>query len=249
MSSGSDHQNNFSNLNPVRIPKEMRVESIYLEVETGVYDRFQSVVYGSLCQMNVVQSSSDISVNAVDDYWADTSECPHPGSYLLTTYYTVPTLRDYNFHYTPDVRLTFTNPQGRRIGCVLSGPSAIHRYNEQRSIHGLAALGLSLLAFLCIFGSLLHLSHMRKKRLEYIREKRNLQRNGSHYQYYRTMPDGRVARTDNGQTDSNQRVPEPRQLRNATLHSEVDDDEDSDDALNISNPEYNETHVPTRPII
>lgn len=226
----------FSLKSPVEIPRSLKTAIVYIEIELGIYDNFQSVYKGSLCQMKVVQDESFLVNDEVDDYWGDASVCPHPGSYEMQTYYSVPSIRDYSFHYTPDVRMTFTSEHGAVIGCAITGPSAMRLFSERRSIHGLVVLGVALLLFLCIFSVLLMLAHRRKQRLEVQREKRNHHSFGLNYPYLRTMPDGQV---------QPELLPTPRFAN----HAISEDDEDSENALNISNPAYNETHMPTRPII
>lgn len=197
----------------------------------------------SLCQLPITQTVNYLSPDTTDDYWGDTTVCPHPGVYQLQTYYTMPSITDYTLHYTPDVRLTFSNTYGRKIGCVLSGPAAIHLSNEKKAIRGLVFLGCALFAFLCVFATLLYMSYRRKKRLELLREKRNQhqQQGGiSRSQYFRTLPNGHIPRQGFAAP--------PSRLHRTTEVSDEEDD-DSQDALQISNPAYNETQMPTRPII
>jgi hypothetical protein len=226
----------------VTIPRGLKTAIVYVEIEFGIYDNFQMVYYGSLCQMDVSQNQSFLINDEVDDYWGDASVCPHPGSYNLQTYYAVPSIRDYAFHYTPDIRMTFTNEYKKVIGCVVSGPSALRLSSERRALQGFLVLSGALIVFLCIFGGLLLLAHRRKQRLKMIRNKKNLHASGLNYPYLRTAPDGHVSAPFN----QPEQLPTPRIANHAISE---DEDEDSENALNISNPAYNETHMPTRPII
>jgi hypothetical protein len=232
----------------VSIPSFVVEDVIYLEIEIGIYDYFQSVGITSLCRMNVAQLSYFYDANLGSDFG-----CPHPGKYELTTYYYVPPIRDYNFHYTPDIRLTFMDKEGLRIGCVSSGPVAIHKANDVRAVHGFIALGISIAVFVCIFSALLFLSHRRKKRIEQLREKRGHTISGTRYQYFRTLPNGDVVPLPSNHQHPASLVATRQQsqqhLPKLEQGSDEEDDDDSENVLNISNPAYNETQMPTRPII
>jgi len=239
----------------------MDYDYIYLTVELGLYDVFQeAAIYGSdndddalapasLCQMNVIQLQADTTYYSGE--YGDSSECPFPGTYRLITYYKVPAITDTHFKYTPDIRFTLWNADHQRIGCVVTGPSEIHSAADRKAAHGLVALAIALGIFLSLFAVLLFLSHRRKKRIEALREKRGGGSSGSctgsrQYQYFRTLPNGQVIPLPATAPPPPSRRPVrpiPEDLE------EDDDDDDCDDALNISNPAYNETHMPTRPII
>lgn len=229
--------------------------SLYLEVEFGLYDHFQSVDVASLCQMDGVESVNENNngrnKNDDDNGGYSYNVCPSPGLYKLTTYYTVPSISDYNFHYTPDVRLTFTNARNAMVGCVTTGPVALHHTAAVKAVQGWIALGVAVLLFVLIFSILLVLSHRRKKLLERLR---NHKRNPvSNYQYFRTLPNGQVVALPGG-AQQPQPHPQPFMQSEEPDSEEEDDDEDdqqdcSNNALNISNPAYNETQIPTRPII
>lgn len=224
----------------MEIPDGLNTPIVYLSIELGIYDQFQKMENTSLCQLQITQQSNFMDPSeTIDDYWNDATVCPHPGIYQLETYYTVPSIDDYSLHYTPDVRLIFSNTHGRRIGCVLTGPAAIHLYNERKALHGLVFLASALVVFLGVFAILLYMSYLRKVRLEQLREKlRNQQGGRPRSQYFRTLPNGHVPPLA------------PRLHRTAEASDEEeDDDDDDDDALQISNPAYNETQIPTRPII
>lgn len=237
----------------VRIPSAMDYDAIYLKTELGIYDSFQEAyIYGttsnndddsdtalSICQMNVVQLQSDTSYYT-DVVYGDPTECPFPGLYQLEAYYRVPAIRDYNFKYTPDIRLQFSNRAGRRIGCVVSGPSALHKVADRKAEQGLVALAIAVGLLLCLFGVLLLLSQRRKRRGE-----AKVRANSHAYQtqYVRTLPNGTV------RPPATTVGPRVREQPRPIPEDYDEDDEEDDDPLQISNPEYNETHVPTRPII
>lgn len=232
---------------------------LYLQVELGLYDRFATVQQTTaLCQLNVVQLSHFKDESEDGD---DPTECPHPGLYQWTAYYTVPSsiIADSNLHYTPDVRLTFSNDQGQRVGCVVTGPIALRGQADAKAVAGLVALGVSLAVFIGIFAVLLYLSHHRKILLERTRTSNNVQQQvpaaAMQYRYFRTLPNGRVepvaGHPPKRQQQQLQRPEAPQlQHQRQQLDSDShDDDSDSEDALHISNPAYNETHLPSRPII
>lgn len=194
-----------------------------------------------------------------------TNECPQPGFYTLTTSFTVPSLRDFFFHYTPDIKLTFYNPYtGQRIGCATTGTVALHRVADRRATRGLVALGVAVVVFCVVFALLLYLSYKRKKRLEHRREAaHNKVHAATNYRYFRTLPSGQViplpaatthhggggggpaaaaaaaATTNGGSSSSN----------HANHHHHHGMSRPSVATMNISNPAYNETQIPTRPII
>jgi hypothetical protein len=207
----------------------MENQVIGLQIESGLYDSFVTVRnVSSMCQ------SLPITATYYEDDEQD--ECPNPGYYTLKTYYTVPSIRDFFFHYTPDIRLTFFNPYGRRLGCATTGTVAMHHQADTRAMHGLIALGISVLAFCFVFAALLFLSYRRKKRLEHLTERRR-----QSYHYFRTLPTGQVVPLPAGTKTNHQfhtQGPATTGLRDS-----------SSNAMNISNPSYNEPQIPTRPII
>ena len=107
----------------------------------------------------------------------------------------------------------------------------MHRRNDIKARNGLLALGLSIITFCFVFGLLLLLSYKRKKRLEELREKKQL-----NYHYFKTLPNGQI-------------VPMPGASKLATVREGPPLTSLEADAMNISNPAYNETQIPTRPII
>lgn len=204
----------------VYIPSTFENQTLGLQIESGVYDSFQTVgVFSSICQNeNLTLTSS----------YGSEEGCPSTGYYQIYTTFQMPSIGDSSLHYTPDIKLSFVNSDGERIGCATTGTIAEHQYQDRRATKGLIALGLGLFVFLIVFGLLLHLSHRRKKRLETVFENRR-----QSYQYFRTLPNGQV-------------VPMPGAKAVAVRKPIV---RVSDEAMNISNPAYNETHLPTRPII
>jgi hypothetical protein len=195
--------------------------------------------------------------------------CPESGNYVIETYYTVPAIRDYGFHYTPDVRLTFSDESGNRLGCATTGTVAMHVTADHKAAQGMLALGISCIAFLLVFALLLFLSHRRRKRLEQITAHKT-----SRYRYFRTLPSGQViplpsggqsqsslsqSQNQNEQQHKNQQVyrnPLPL-VRVSSSGSGVSIGGDSTSTTSrgarmhhpINNPAYNETQLPTRPII
>ena len=166
-------------------------------------------------------------------YYDDgTGECPSEGYYDLLTTFTVPSIRDYYFHYTPDVKLTFVDGYGHRIGCSSSGAAALNHMADRRATNGTVALGISVVIFLVVFALLLYLSYRRKKRLEQKTEHKK-----TNYQYFRTLPSGQVIPLP-GSNGAAQVASMPRPSINTM-----------NEAVNISNPAYNEPQIPTRPII
>lgn len=256
--------------------------SIFVQIELGVYDQFTVVQSPtSLCQLNVVQMSSihdsSTSESTSDADYTDPRECPHAGMYQWTAVYTVPSFPDPTLHYTPDVRLTFLNEFGQRVGCVVCGPLALRAASDARAVHGLVALGISLTVFIGVFSILLYLSHRRKQGLERVRahgggsggaphpfKKNNSTSTSMQYQYFRTLPNGQVvpvvghpprprqqqsSQPPTSKFQKQQQLPRLAQMNKINSEDEEDGDDDSDDARNISNPAYNETQLPSRPII
>jgi hypothetical protein len=226
----------------------------------------------------------------------------------LNTNYTVPAIRDNNFHYTPDIRLTFTDVQSRTVGCTVTGPYSLMMANDIQSERGLVALGIACILFVAVFAILLLLSYRRnEQRMVLINSKEQTRKatfahrkrsSMNHYQYFRTLPNGQVVslsglhpisqssqqhfyksprpvltatRRNNEQSKQSGAHLQPSQLETQTQHQlpeylqnipndTTDDDDDDDDeseddsrqprsGLIISNPNYNETQLPTRPVI
>jgi hypothetical protein len=232
-------------------------DSIYTSIELGVYDIFQSVT----SKTNLCNTLSPIASDG------SSRTCPESGNYVMETYYTVPSIRDYGFHYTPDVRLTFTDETGNRLGCATTGTVAMHVTADHKAAQGMLALGISCIAFVLVFALLLYLSHRRRKRLEKLTANKT-----SRYRYFRTLPSGQVIPLPSGgqsvqsqsqeqslQEQKNQQVyrnPLPL-ARVSSSGSGVSLGGDSTSTTStgarmhhpINNPAYNETQLPTRPII
>jgi hypothetical protein len=242
-------------------------EAVLISVSSGLYDRYNAVVSSAdVCSLGTVTSLA----NATNS----TATCPQPGYYQLQTYYTVPQTRDYTFLFTPDVQFFFDDDQGRRLGCVTTGTMALHQRADSKAQQGLVALGVSIVVFLLLFGVLLYFSYRRKKRIQHLAEQKTLQR----YQYFRTLPNGQVVPMQGGLCagpssgpSASVSLPPPTPLStfhshpNATLcrgnpltpvpSSDVSAHGISSrtalalEALNISNPSYNEPQIPTRPLL
>jgi hypothetical protein len=301
----------FFLVSTVRIPTSVNEETIYLQVDFGLFDQYQVVDFANLCKMQLqrigdasgtyyyiehtddkygnrflgnaddaVQQDGAYGQNdyyqddgaVVDDDYSrgDVSVCPYPGTYVLTATYAVPSNADSTLHYTPDIRLTFLDEFGRRVGCSTTGPVAQRLANSRRAAAGMWALGVSCVVILALFGGLLYMSHRRKQRLQDLRQKGDAAAmDTSRYQYFRTLPNGQVIPLpgqhqrrlppQSHEPSDTLHKPEPSgQLPQGTIILQqqvmVGDDEDEDDssseeAVNMSNPEYNETELPTRPII
>lgn len=292
----------------------------------------------------------DIFVN--DDAYV-LSRCTNvSGRYHLSTFYHVPKINDNNLHYTPDIRLTFTDVQARKVGCTVSGPYSILVENDTRSEHGYIALAISCSIFIFVFAFLLMYSstygknrsstnsnskgdkmnaiddddddEILKTTQKAILAQRRRLHHLNQYQYFRTLPNGQVIPLPGVQQipsktpayspvapkggDSATSVPSqqhfyyyksPRPVITVTRHvsadravasgttgtyqqasnasqnlsthqyqlpaylqnipnsstdedeSHDDDDDDDDDNRHQlkTNPQYNETHLPTRPVI
>jgi hypothetical protein len=234
---------------------------IFVDIELGVYDIFQSVATQTdLC--------NTLSATAQD---GSNKTCPEAGKYVVQTYYTVPSIRDYGFHYTPDVRLTFTDESSNRLGCSTTGTVAMHVTADHKAAQGMLALGISCIAFLVVFAVLLYLSHRRRKRLEKLTQHKT----SRHSRYFRTLANGQVIPLPSGGTgrsqssqsqQQNQQSVPPNQpsggyrnplplVRVSSSESGVSIGGDSTTSQGarmqhpINNPSYNETQLPTRPII
>jgi hypothetical protein len=273
------------NTSTVRIPRGLQSSLIastnssailYAQVELGLYDHFTVVQQPtSLCLLNVMQLS--MAADSTTD--TDPSQCPHAGVYEWTAVYAVPVFADSTFHYTPDVRLTFLDHDGQRVGCIVTGPIALRAAADAKAVAGLIALGISVTVFMGIFAALLFLSHRRRQGLERLRLAGGNATGAAHptgamqYQYFRTLPNGqvvpvvghprpsltsmpqlhsRVSASSTATTTRDGPVARPsRPMRSSAVQApdDSDDDDDSENALNISNPAYNETQLPSRPII
>jgi hypothetical protein len=79
--------------------------------------------------------------------------CPRSGQYTLKTWFKVPQISDYYFHYTPDIKLSFYDGASQRLlACAGTGTHALHKKADAKAKHGLLALGISVLVFLIVFG-------------------------------------------------------------------------------------------------
>lgn len=231
--------------------------TIYMQVEFGLYDRFQVVNTSVLCSLpvtlikafpikflqgpiitddmvyndnNTTETTTDDDTTVIDDddYYVNDdafvlSRCTNvSGRYHLSTFYYVPKIHDNNFHYTPDIRLTFTDVQARKVGCTVSGPYSLLVENDTRSERGYIALAISCCIFIFVFAFLLIYNSSYGKKLlsknstnktncnanpmddddddyEILRTTRKAilaQRRRLHnlnqYQYFRTLPNGQV---------------------------------------------------------
>ena len=136
-----------------------------ITVESGLYDRYNTVISKqNICSLDGVQL---IEAFGGDD--SNSASCPAPGRYVATTSFTVPTTRDYDFHYTPDLRLDFVDEHHSFLGCATTGTRAQHRYSDQHAQRGMTALGVAVLIFCGLFGTLLYLSYRRKQRSRILR--------------------------------------------------------------------------------
>lgn len=210
----------------VIIPNRMKDRTIYMQIEFGLYDQFQVVSNVVLCSLPVelvkafpngptpadaeslattapTSSSYDDDRYVNDDAYTLSSCTNVSGRYHLLTNYTVPKVRDNNFHYTPDLRLTFTDARNRTVGCTVTGPYSIMLANDVRSEHGWIALGIACSVFVSIFATLLLFSYSRnEERLKQTMNKDRKQRApcaqrrrnsmDDRYQYFQTLPDGQV---------------------------------------------------------
>jgi hypothetical protein len=157
--------------------------AVLVTIESGLYNQFVTVLDSvNLCQLGVKGNNAYL--------------CPKPGSYQLQTYYYVPShIREAGFHYTPDLRITFydsiaTTASGSRLllGCVTSGALALHQSADEKASRGSAALGISVLILVSVFGWLILWTYLRKKRLEREHHEKAMTR----YSYFRTLPSGQV---------------------------------------------------------
>jgi hypothetical protein len=220
--------------------------TVLVTIESGLYNQFATVMDSvNLCQLGVKGNNA--------------YRCPKPGDYQLQTYYYVPThIREAGFHYTPDVRITFydssiTTTSGSRLvlGCVTSGAVALHQSANEKASRGAVALGVSISILVGLFGLLILLSYLRKKRLEREHQEKVMRR----YSYFRTLPSGQVVPLPPGQ-DHHQsammsvaaRGGAPMLNTVASMQSQSSSDESG---LNLSrSPSYcSPPPPPTRPVI
>jgi hypothetical protein len=209
----------------VRIPEGLlqyhNATAIYVQVEMGLYDHFTTVQPAtSLCRMTVVRVDTDDAF------------CPAAGVYHWTTYYTVPysLITDSNLQYVPDVRLTFTSvysssmsPDPPRLGCVITGPQALRTIQDRKAQRGGLLFGLGCALLLSLFGLLLSCRARRK-------------RSAALVVYQRTLPNGSVPRL-------------PLSPRRWDRPPMTLSNNSSEDGAPYGNPAYNETQLPSRPII
>lgn len=164
---------------------------------------------------------------------------------MLESFFYLPEMLEDNsdFHFTPDINMTFTDGNYHRLGCAVTGTAALRLQASRRRKIGMAALGFGLVVFGVVFGGLLFLAYRRRKRLESLTEKKV-----PRYEYFRTLPNGQVVPMQAGQ------VPNP------PLHPSAPPQMPypmppgmppgpPQEAFQISNPAYNETQLPTRPVI
>jgi len=227
--------------------------TVLLSLKSGLYNSYVPVIDSyDLCQMGVVGET----LNGDGDS-QQYATCPNPGSYRLQTYFYVPQLsREKDFHYTPDLQLSFADAStGTRLGCATTGVMAMHKQADRHAAMGLVALGIALFVFVGVFGVLLYLSYRRKKQIERYRESSLLSSS-----YIRTLPSGQMPPSGGGRQIIRQFGAGSR-LRGigpglTTVPSAPSDDASStdggrrgNDGKDISNPLYNTSRVPTRPII
>ena len=180
-----------------------------------------------------------MQIQSSDGY---SQKCPNPGEYVLQSHFYLPTMIADNkeFHFTPDVNLTFTDSQYNRLGCAVAGTFAMRRQAERRHKIGMAALGFALVVFGMVFGGLLILAYRRRKRLESLTEKKT-----TRYQYFRTLPNGQPVPMQHGGVPPG---PPPQLPPPPPMHYNMPPGA-TPEAFQISNPAYNETQLPTRPVI
>jgi hypothetical protein len=220
-------------------------KGIYLEIQSGCYDHFSTVLSPtSLCDLPLVNG---------------TNACPRAGSYTLQTTYSVPHMRDYGLHYTPDLNLIFWDSTGMiRWGCATTGTRALHHAADRHAQQGWIALAISTALFSFVFASLLWWSYRRKKRLEHaasaskwtpsssantstMGDDASMNTQSHHgppsYHYFRTLPNGQVVPIPTATRHVPPPAPSPVIVDAALVPR--------------SNPSYNEPHVlsSTRPII
>ena len=219
--------------------------NVRVTLQTGIYNSYTTILDNvRLCQLGVTGDNA--------------YRCPKAGDYALKTYFFVPSIRDYDFHYTPDIKLSFFDgDEGTALGCAATGTMAMRTRANRKAQQGLLALGICTLVFVLVFGGLLYASYRRKKDIQqYLREQKT-----SRY-YIQTMADGNVVvdTTDEDVEPPYQHIHGP--ASSARIQT-IDDNyhpmaqrsgvaavRDNDELMmDISNPIYNETLVPTRPVI
>jgi hypothetical protein len=310
----------------VEVTERMIYKELFYQVELGHYDRFQLLNNTALCALPVelvsvkslrpakhVEQTNTPTVSPTamyddDMYQVNSSlmkKCLNvTGLYRLSTNYTVPKLRDNSFHYTPDVRLTFTDTRARIVGCTVSGPYSLKIDSEKRSRQGWIALGMSCILFVSVFTGLVVQSYRRDRQRQESSSNKDQRKkpviaqrkldNMNHYQYFRTLPSGQVVRlpgmhpiahpsqqhpyyksprpvltvtrrhtkpaTESTENQASHKDPPssvPDYLKNIPNVSSDDDDDDESEDLShnagsrdvVCNPQYNETQLPTRPVI
>ena len=227
----------FSSVCSVTIAEDVDPSSsIYVQIEAGLYQNYKNVLAPSkLCQMQI---------QAAEGYG---QKCPYPGDYVFESYFYLPKMLEDNteFHFTPDINMTFTDENLNRVGCAVTGTAALQREASRRHKTGMVALGIGLAVFGFVFGGLLILAYRRRKRLESLTERKT-----QRYQYFRTLPNGQVVPLQPGQVPgppSHPRAPPPQQV---PYHMPPGmPPGPPQEAYQISNPAYNETQLPTRPVI
>lgn len=235
--------------NTVTISPYFTGDNVNTSIEFGLYDHFQTVA-----------SNKDLCSKFYPVANDDAVSCPSPGTYSVETYFTVPTISDYSFHYTPDIRLSFYDSSGNRLGCGTTGTVALHRTADDKAVKGIWALGISCIAFCLVFSVLLYLSYRRKKRLEQLQltERKSNSSNGNNrYQYFRTLPNGQVIPLAGRVSSASHprrnpplvRVSSSGSMSVARATGDGHDKRQHQQQRQISNPSYNETQLPTRPII
>ena len=224
-----------------RLPRSVTIaddfdssNSIYVQIESGVYNKYRRVVGPTnLCQMQI---------QPAEGY---NQACPRPGDYVLQSQFYIPqTIPDNDdFHFTPDVNLTFTDGNYNRLGCAVTGTTALHLQAERRHRIGMLALSIGLFVFGVVMGGLLLLAYRRRKRLETLTERKT-----PRYQYFRTLPNGQVVPIQ-GHPTTTPPPPPPQHMLPPTQAPYNMPPGAAQEAFHISNPAYNETQLPTRPVI
>ena len=182
------------------------------------------------------------------------ASCPQKGEYQMKTAFYLPQLMEdsnRDFHFTPDLNITLTDGHGHRLGCARTGTAAMHRQAKRRHIIGMWSLGIALVIFGAVFGGLLVLAYRRKKRLESLTEKKVPK-----YQYFRTLPNGQVVPIQPPVMPPHIIPPMPPPLPHYNNmppgplpYNLPPGTVPEGEAYQISNPAYNETQLPTRPVI
>lgn len=196
-----------------------------------MYNNYRLVVGpANLCQLQIQPTEGS------------SQACPRRGDYVLQSQFYVPRIIQDNsdFHFTPDLNLTFTDGNYNRLGCAVTGTTALHLEAERRHTIGMMALAFGLMIFGVVMGGLLLLAYRRRKRLETLTERKT-----PRYQYFRTLPNGQVVPIQHGHPA----VPPPQHMHpppQAPYHMSPGAPQE---AFQISNPAYNETQLPTRPVI